>query len=117
MQINRENFGRLEGQRSTTVSLHSALFYVANSKLCCRSENRSARHGYMGHLVNIANLIAHLCSVNSLGQFLNEHLPEVYERFQKFKDTTLQEINKTQETLLVSFAFFSLSSGLLSFWF
>lgn len=67
-----------------------------------RSENKGVRHGYMGHLINIANLIAHLCAVNSLGQFLNETLPDVYERFQKFRDTTLQEINKTQDTLLVS---------------
>lgn len=67
-----------------------------------RSENRGFRHGYMGHLINIANLIAHLCSVNSLGQFLSENLPEIYEQFQKFRDTTLQDINKTQESLLVN---------------
>lgn len=71
----------------------------------CRSEGKSARHGYMGHLIDIANLIAHLCTVNSLGQFLNETIPDVYEQFQKFKDTTLQEINRTQETLLVSFVY------------
>lgn len=62
----------------------------------------------MGHLINIANLIAHLCSVNSLGQFLSENLPEIYDQFQKFRDTTLQDINKTQETLLVSELFVSI---------
>lgn len=56
----------------------------------------------MGHLIDIANLLAHLCSVNTLGQFLSEKIPDVYEQFQKFKETTLQEINRTQETLLVS---------------
>lgn len=59
----------------------------------------------MGHLINIANLIANLCSTNSLGQILSESLPDVYEQFQKFKDTILQEINKAQEMLLVCRAY------------
>lgn len=56
----------------------------------------------MGHLINITNQLVNTCSTTALGQFLKEAMPDAYESFEKFRDSTLQEINKTQETLLVN---------------
>lgn len=55
----------------------------------------------MGHLINIVNQLVKLCSSTPLGQFLKDNLPEVSNSLDQFQDSTLQEINKTQETLLV----------------
>lgn len=57
----------------------------------------------MGHLINIANQLVTLCSSSSLGQFLKDNLPEVSKSLDEFRDSTLLEVNKTQDMLLVSF--------------
>lgn len=54
----------------------------------------------MGHLINIANELVDLSSKTSLGQYLNDALPEVAESFKVFKETSLLTTNKTQEILL-----------------
>lgn len=69
----------------------------------CRTQSKGVRKGYMGHLINIVNQLVNLCSTTSLGQFLKENLPEMSEALEKFKESTLQDINKKQETLLVGF--------------
>lgn len=56
----------------------------------------------MGHLINIVNQLVNMCSTTSLGQFLKDTSPDTFDSLEKFKETTLQEINKTQEMLLVS---------------
>lgn len=68
-----------------------------------RTQTKIIRRGYMGHLINIVNNIVNSCTSTTLGQFLKETLPDVNEKLKEFKESTLTEINKTQETLLVSF--------------
>lgn len=58
----------------------------------------------MGHLIRIANQLVQLCSTTSLGDFLRKNLPETADVLEKFKTSTLQEVNATQEMLLVSTA-------------
>lgn len=55
----------------------------------------------MGHLISIMNKIVDLCDT-SFGQFLKDNLPDVAKSLDEFKETTLNETNKLQETLLVS---------------
>lgn len=64
-----------------------------------QSQVNGIRKGYMGHLISIMNKIVNLCN-NSLGQYLKDNLPEVAKSLDEFKDTTLDETNKIQETLL-----------------
>lgn len=56
----------------------------------------------MGHLTNIANSIAHLQSTTQLGDYMKKDLPEITETFNKFRESTLAEINATKCTFLVS---------------
>ncbi|KAK4877234.1 hypothetical protein RN001_009740 [Aquatica leii] len=63
-------------------------------------EKKSVRQGYMGHLTEIANSIAETCSSTSLGQFLQDNLPETAETFKNFSETTLKEILNTRAILL-----------------
>lgn len=56
----------------------------------------------MGHLISILNKVVDSCNKTGLGQFLKDKLPDVSEKLNAFKETTLSETNKTQETLLVS---------------
>nr|XP_022915839.1 serine/threonine-protein phosphatase 6 regulatory subunit 3 isoform X1 [Onthophagus taurus] len=65
-----------------------------------QAQTKGIRRGYMGHLINITNKIVDSSSQTSLGQFLKDNLPEVAERLDTFKDTTLAETIKTQQTLL-----------------
>lgn len=55
----------------------------------------------MGHLISIVNKIVDLCSNTALGQYLKDNLPDLAKTLNDFKDTTLSETNKIQETLLV----------------
>ncbi|XP_056633810.1 serine/threonine-protein phosphatase 6 regulatory subunit 3 isoform X1 [Diorhabda sublineata] len=64
-----------------------------------QSQLHGIRKGYMGHLISIMNKIVTLCN-NSLGHYLKDNLPEVAKSLDEFKETTLEETNKIQETLL-----------------
>ncbi|KAF5289942.1 hypothetical protein FQR65_LT11689 [Abscondita terminalis] len=63
-------------------------------------EKKRVRQGYMGHLTDIANSIAEMCSTTPLGQFLQDNVPETAESFKNFSETTLQELIKTRGILL-----------------
>lgn len=78
------------------------LFFIKCLVLFLNRAQDGVRQGYMGHLINIANELVDLCSKTSLGQYLNDILPEVAESFKVFKETKLLATNKTQEILLVS---------------
>lgn len=56
----------------------------------------------MGHVISMVNRIVEMCSNSSLGQYLKDNLPEVSKYLEEFKETTLEETNKIQATLLVS---------------
>lgn len=56
----------------------------------------------MGHVIDMVNKIVELCSATLLGQYLKDNLPEVSKYLDEFKETTLEETNKIQATLLVS---------------
>lgn len=62
----------------------------------------------MGHVISMVNKIVELCSTTSLGEYLKDNLTELSKTLDEFKETTLEETNKIQATLLVSF--FSLLS-------
>lgn len=61
----------------------------------------------MGHLISLVNKIVELCSSTPLGQYLKDNLPDVAKSLDEFKETTLSETNKVQETLLVSTGYLS----------
>ncbi|XP_018320980.1 serine/threonine-protein phosphatase 6 regulatory subunit 3 isoform X2 [Agrilus planipennis] len=65
-----------------------------------QSQTNGLRQGYMGHLTNMVNSILNCCSTSSLGEFLKTTVPTVAEEFEKFAESTLQEINKKRDTLL-----------------
>ncbi|XP_018567798.1 serine/threonine-protein phosphatase 6 regulatory subunit 3 isoform X1 [Anoplophora glabripennis] len=65
-----------------------------------QAQEKGIRQGYMGHLISIVNKIVDLCSNTALGQYLKDNLPDVAKTLNDFKDTTLSETNKIQETLL-----------------
>ncbi|KAJ8919864.1 hypothetical protein NQ315_006393 [Exocentrus adspersus] len=65
-----------------------------------QAQGTGIRQGYMGHLISIVNKVVDLCSSTSLGQYLKDRLPDVANALNEFKDTTLNEVNKIQETLL-----------------
>ncbi|CAG9856182.1 unnamed protein product [Phyllotreta striolata] len=64
-----------------------------------QSEKNGIRKGYMGHLISIMNKIVDLCNA-PLGQYLKDNLPDVAKSLEEFKESTLAETNKTQESLL-----------------
>lgn len=57
----------------------------------------------MGHVISMVNKIVELCSSTSLGQYLKDNLPDVSKYLEEFKESTLEETNKIQAMLLVSF--------------
>lgn len=59
----------------------------------------------MGHLISILNKLVDLCSSISLGEYFKTNLPEVAKSLDEFKETTLSETNKLQDSLLVSTKF------------
>ncbi|KAJ8945940.1 hypothetical protein NQ318_016768 [Aromia moschata] len=65
-----------------------------------QAQEKGVRQGYMGHLISMTNKIVELCSSTSLGQYLKDHLPDVAKSLDEFRETTLNETNKVQETLL-----------------
>ncbi|CAH1119628.1 unnamed protein product [Phaedon cochleariae] len=65
-----------------------------------QSQENGVRKGYMGHLISLVNKIVELCSTTALGQYIKDHLPDVAKYLDEFKETTLSETNKIQETLL-----------------
>ncbi|KAJ8985553.1 hypothetical protein NQ317_019937 [Molorchus minor] len=65
-----------------------------------QAQEKGIRRGYMGHLISMLNKIVELCSHTSLGQYLKDNLPDVAKSLDEFGETTLNETNKIQETLL-----------------
>lgn len=71
----------------------------------------------MGHLTNIALNLAEMCSNSNLGPFLKEQQPDISELFDSFVASTLQDVKKTREILLVWVPiFFNLSKELNTFY-
>lgn len=56
----------------------------------------------MGHVISMVNKIVELCSTTSLGQYLKDNMSDISKNLEDFKETTLEETNKIQSTLLVS---------------
>ncbi|XP_074028279.1 phosphatase 6 regulatory subunit 1-like protein fmt isoform X2 [Leptinotarsa decemlineata] len=65
-----------------------------------QKQENGGRKGYMGHLINIINEIVDVCSNTSLGQYLTKNLPEVAKSLEEFKESTLKEVNRIQDTML-----------------
>ncbi|XP_019865401.1 serine/threonine-protein phosphatase 6 regulatory subunit 3 isoform X2 [Aethina tumida] len=65
-----------------------------------QSQEKGVRRGYMGHLISILNKLVDLCSSISLGEYFKTNLPEVAKSLDEFKETTLSETNKLQDSLL-----------------
>ncbi|VEN40012.1 unnamed protein product [Callosobruchus maculatus] len=65
-----------------------------------QAQEKGLRKGFMGHLISLVNSIVELCSNTCLGQYLKEQLPDVAQSLDEFKETTLSETNKIQDTLL-----------------
>ncbi|CAH0547223.1 unnamed protein product [Brassicogethes aeneus] len=65
-----------------------------------QAQEKGIRQGYMGHLISIVNKLDELCSIISLGQYITDNLPEVAKSLEEFKETTLSETNKLQDSLL-----------------
>ncbi|XP_065162457.1 serine/threonine-protein phosphatase 6 regulatory subunit 3 isoform X1 [Atheta coriaria] len=60
----------------------------------------NARRGYMGHLINIANILVIMCSDTPLGIMLKDNSPETAEALRAFNENTLTEANRVREALL-----------------
>lgn len=75
-----------------------------------QTQPKGVRQGYMGHLINIANLVAEQCKENSsLDTFITEHVPkDRLEAWNDFANSDLEETNKVQRITLVNIILISL---------
>ncbi|KAB0796919.1 hypothetical protein PPYR_10980 [Photinus pyralis] len=61
-----------------------------------KTEDKNVRQGYMGHLMNIANLL----NENVVNDILKDKFPELAESFSTFTQTTLKEVINMRSTVL-----------------